>query len=690
MTITIGAPVKLDDGRADSELRWAEIAGKRVFILRQKGNFADISYDHGRLLAKEVESGVFPEIVDTIQTGTDTPSDVADWVLSAVYRRMSDDVFDACSDEFRAAIKSLGDGMFDGLDNPRFTPEDVRDALVAIDVGNLGDGLARRMQKPLASEVSETIFYVLGAARRYRRRAPADAGDALADKASLGKGMQRLASPTRRVGFGCTATGAAPALTEDGFGLHARNFDGAFFSWNKFPGLFLIDERETNSAWHRYAAIGTAGLIYSGGISGMNDAGIAASIHQMSTVNYDTGRPGRGYAVAPYLQQRILREAGSLDEAEAVLADAKHFASWTIVVSDAKTGQSARFEINGGAQKVVRTDLGQQFEQSNHFIAAEMAEHNDFFEDLHFTPTFGKWLETRARISTVKSAFAKGRNAGRIGTDWAIDLLANHADGALDGAPRSFGRTICKAYGLMGSVARADPNRTRASDQLWMSVGDRLPGPHGHFAGFAIDWEALSVAPVADRPVRTCGTVSDETSAALADYVAGFEATSRPKDADGAFLGRDPTEAEARAHTKTAYGLINEASRKVEDAGETDIAFRYAGARLGHALGRFDDAAHDWEFLRGLAGRPGFPLHPFEGALIEILSAATEFARGKDAEARTLLQSGKTALDGVRRMYFPAGTKAHADLDAWAKVVEDLEANGAAAELPEFEFVTVE
>ena len=37
--ISIGSPIRLHDGRADSELRWATIGGKKIFILRQKGVF---------------------------------------------------------------------------------------------------------------------------------------------------------------------------------------------------------------------------------------------------------------------------------------------------------------------------------------------------------------------------------------------------------------------------------------------------------------------------------------------------------------------------------------------------------------------------------------------------------------------------------------------------------------------------
>lgn len=689
MTISIGDPVTLDDGRAESSLRWAEIAGKRVFILRQKGAFADICYDHGRLLARELEDGVFPEIIDTIRTGVDTPSDTMDWILSAVYRRMSDDVFDACSEEFRHSVKALGDGMFDALETPRFTPEDVRDALVAIDVGNLGEGLSRRLAKPLAPEASETIGYVLGAARRFRRTMPSGTGSTLRSKAELGRGLQQFAQPSRRVGFGCTAVGVAPALTEDGIGLHARNFDGAFFSWNSYPGFFLIDERETNASWHRYAAIGTAGLIYSGGISGMNDAGIAASIHQMSTVRYDPGKRGRGYAIAPYMQQRILREAGSLDEAEHVLNDVRHFASWTIVVSDAKTGKSARFEINGGTQRVVRMDPGATFEQSNHFFADGMAEQNDFFEDAHFTPTFGKWLETRARITTVEAALAKGRADNTLGTDWAMDVLAGHADGAIDGTPRSFGRTICKAYGLMGSIARADPDRDRANDTLWMSIGDRLPGPHATFAGFAIDWDKLDVT-AADTPVRAADTVSTETAQALSDYVEAFATLARPKDDAGRYLGREPTPAEDQALTTRAFDLVSKAVQATDDAGESDVAFRYARARLAHKLGKFDRAEADWTALRAMMDGAGIRVHPFERALILILSAATAFVQGNAPEAKSLLDQGRDALAAVRREAFPSPARPHTNIEDWEEVIADLDQNGADAELPEFEFVTVE
>lgn len=683
--ISIGKAKTLKTGRADSRLSWASVGRKKFFILRQKGTYADIAYDHGQLLADEMEKGVFPEILDTIRTGTDTSSDVMDWIISAVYRRLSDDVFEATSEEFRAGAKAVGDGMFDALDNPRFTPEDVRDALVAIDVGNLAEGLTRRMEKPLASEVSETIFYVLGAARRYRRRKPPRADGALSDKGALGAGLQRMNQFSRRVGFGCSAMGAAAGLTEDGKALHARTFDGAFFAWNNFPGLFIVDERDTNPKWHRYVAVGTAGLIYSGGISGLNEAGLAASIHQMSTVNYDTGRPERGYAVAPYLQQRILREAGTLAEAEKILKTSRHFASWTIVVTDAKAGKSARFEINGGTQTVARINLGAQFTQSNHFMADGMAEEHRFFKDAHFTPTLGKWLETRARLETMSAAFKAGKAAGKIGTDWAMDLLASHADGALDGAPRSFGRTISRAYGLMGSIARLDPDRSRAKDEIWFSIGDSRPGPQASFVGFAVDWDKLEFRPIGQKPVRKAKTVSRAFARSLSDYVHAFETLARPTDARDAYLGRDPTKSELKALTRQAADLMDKATKRAEDAGEMDFAFRYARARLSLACGRLSTARADLDFLRALPG-----LHPWETALTLIVSGVAEKQAGHDAEAGALLDQGEAALKAVRKAFFPGRTRPHKSLEDWQKVIDAFRAGDPDAELPEFDFVTVE
>src|SRR3546814_14795615 len=68
-------------------------------------------------------------------------------VAGALYRCYSDRVRRHCSPEFRAAVETFAAGYRDGIGQPGFTDLQVRDALVAIEVGNVIDGLSRIFAK---------------------------------------------------------------------------------------------------------------------------------------------------------------------------------------------------------------------------------------------------------------------------------------------------------------------------------------------------------------------------------------------------------------------------------------------------------------------------------------------------------------------------------------------------------------
>ena len=676
-------------------------SGKRFFLLRQKGTFPEICEDHGRALAKEIENGVFPEIVDTIRVDTDGARDFLDRIFRALYSRIATDVFNATSGEFQDGVRALDKGYATGHPGRRFDFADVVNACVSIDAGNIATGFARRLEKWGDSEapLREMIRYVIGALRQYPG---ADADAALSDRAQAFAALSRQAARTP-LGMGCTGFSAAPGLTSDGLGLHGRTFDGAFFDWNKMPGLFIVDERGSDNpnVKHRYVAVGTAGLIFSGGISGMNDAGLACSIHQMSTTTYSLGGGG-SYEIAPYVQQRILREAGSLDEAIALVRSVKHFASWAILVSDAVRGQSARIEINGhggsrrGKPEVSVTRLESSAVQTNHFETSGMEESFDHFGDAHFTKTVGKWLETRARGASTRKRLDLLAQTGQLGTTEAIQMLAAHDDAELEGGfrgqdtRRAFGRCVVKAYGLMASIARADPDRSRARDEIWFSIGDRLPGPHSKFVGLRIDWDAMDLTPVSDEPVRQAKTVGRKMDAALGHYVEGFRTLARPR-IGGRFLGRMPTDAEAKSLVDTAIGHIGKALDLAEDQrGEPDVTFRYARARLRHENGHYGLAQADWRVLLQIAesSSPVVPVHDWERALILISAAATEKALGNGGEVAPLLDSGEKWLDRMKAR-FPRGA-AHPDISKWKSTVFRLREHRGDVELPDLDFVTVE
>src|SRR4051812_27958177 len=105
------SPTRLPSGaaRADSALQRLTVAGKPFHVLRQRGRFADIAYDHGRLLAREIEQGVFPEILSAIARGTDLGDRLKSGVASALFRGLSNRIVESVSSEFREAIGAIAD-----------------------------------------------------------------------------------------------------------------------------------------------------------------------------------------------------------------------------------------------------------------------------------------------------------------------------------------------------------------------------------------------------------------------------------------------------------------------------------------------------------------------------------------------------------------------------------------------------
>ncbi len=711
-------------GRADSELRQLTVAGKPFYVLRQRGRFADLAYDHGRLLAREIEQGVFPEILSAIARGTDLGDRLKSGVAEALFRGLSNRVVENVSGEFRDAIGALADGYRDALPDAKFSRQQVVDAVVAIELDNLGDGILRRLAMPSLpvrlAAVAEALALCAHDNPDPEVRALL-AGPPDAAASHMAAAAANLVHQDHRTGFACTGFSLPGSQTADGRHLHARNLDADLYNWNVVPTLFLVDETDGHPGWHRYVAFGTAGLIYPGGISGMNDAGIAVSLHQLSTTRYRTHSDGAGRMdIAPFVQQRILREAGSLDEAVAIVQAAQPFSAWTIFCSDAAAGRARRIEFNGETIRVGPVAEA-PIVQTNHFLHPDLVEHLFDDHDAHFTPTFGKWLETRSRLAMVERALADG--AARD-TDGAIDLLASGRDGELlalaqrrgldvatTGVERSFGRVPRKAYGQLGSIVRGDPARRPGHDEAWMTIGDRLPACQSVYLGWRIDWKNLALTPVADRPLRrtrqfeTTGRANWKSS--FETYRAARVAFARPRDAAGALLSKAPDAAQQLQDNTRAEALLSEAIEQAVADRIAEVPYYYMRARIRHQLVQYDAARQDWDALRAISGdaavigalpvasprvRP--VLHEYEAALVLALSVATEDrVRGDQRwEGRSVrLQEAQKLLAGLRDRLFGAGQPAHFDLLAWLDRVATMTTrDSAAVEFPEPNFVTIE
>ncbi|WP_193369633.1 C45 family autoproteolytic acyltransferase/hydolase [Pelagibius marinus] len=717
------------EGRAESSLRRLRVGGQPFFFLKQRGSFPDMAYDHGRLLAQEIETGAFPEIVSTIARSVNLESDLFSQVASALYRAYSDRVLAHSSDEFQAAVDGLAAGYRDARPNPKFSELEVRDALIAIEVGNVVDGVLHAFSIPglRAAKAPGVLALVLSRlsdpeARSYLESAQQDT----AKQKDVARVLQALGGPNNRVDFACTGFAVPAPLAARGLHLHARNLDADLYNWNKAPVLSLLDETGGNAAWHKYAAFGTAGLIYPGGISGLNDAGIAVSLHQMSTTEVESGFLFDSGDIAPFVQQRMLREAGSVDDAVAIAEDTRHFAAWTFFVSDAKSGKVRRIEVNGERVRVTRHE-GEAVAQTNHFLHHDMMERVFDGEDNHFTPTFGKWLETHARFDSVSAALKADAGQQRIDVGWAIDWLASSRDGSLEkirrqlphppdplAAERAFGRVPRKVYGQLGSIVLADPQRRPWRDQVWMTTGDRQPSPHSSYVGWQVDWEGFELNPLADPTLRRVehyekqGRRNWEVS--LERYLWARLARSRPRDAAGELLRRRPTAAEDRDGVNGAIHLLGSAIDLAALDRLVEVPYHYMRARFNHDAGDYAAAEKDWRLLRAIWAwqndAPAIPadwpvsvprvmplMNAYDGALVALLSTATEdLLQGNTAwdgrgerldQARSLFAQVKQECFGDKPPHF--------DLAAWIDLVDEVDTKGGGrVELPEPNFITAE
>ncbi len=718
------------EGRAESSLRRLTIKGQPFFVLKQRGKFADIAYDHARLLAPEMEEGAFPEIVSTISRSLNLENKTLRHIASAIYRCYSDRILGDSSQEFKDAVEALREGYRAGVAQPAFSDLEVRDAIIAIEVGNIIDGLSRIFQIPVvrAARAPAILALVLPSLFDPEARAYLEAAEQEEEKQhDIGAALQAMCGTNNRIDFACTGFAVPGSLTRDGRLLHGRNLDADLYQWNKAPVLSLLDETPGQSGWHKYAAFGTAGLIYPGGISGLNDAGLAVSLHQLYTTQLESGFLFGHGDICPFMQQKVLREAATVDEAVDLVKDSKHFAAWTIFVSDAKTGKARRIELNGERVRVTKHE-NEAVPQTNHFLHHDMVERLFDEDDNHFSPTFGKWLETHERLDSTDAALKADAGQGRIDIDWAIDWLASSRDFALEkirqalptppdalAAERAYGRVPRKVYGQLGSVVLADPQRRSGRDEVWMTTGDRQPSPHSSYAGWQVDWDGFDIKPLAENPIRRVRRYGETDrknwEESLTRYLWARLAMSRPRDSDGDLLRRRPSDQELSDGLAGAVHLLSSAIELAAMDRIVEVPYHYMRARLNHQAGAYDAAEKDWRLLRSIwawqADAPAIAadwpvaaprvmplMHPYEGALVALLSTVTDDLRhgATDWDGRAeRLDQAQALFAGLSLEHFGANGPVHFDLENWLDLVEAVrEDGGTAVGLPEPIFVSME
>ena len=454
--------VNSEDGQIHSV---CTIEGKDFHFLDIHGSMKDVAYYHGKFLAPYMKKGVLQAVLDRRDESLKAMSGSDRAQFQSVYSCIMGRYERSVGKNLISEFETLAQGSRDGGTN--VSNKDVIEASLMIELSGYVDSLMLEMEQN-KTRATMDLF--------------SRCGLKLTVNAAKGA-LEKLSRPLKNIKMGCTGFVASNEFTQNRSDIHGRNFDTGFIGvFEKYPVIL----RHIPTKGVPYMGMSTVGLHYSGGISGMNEAGMSISTHELRTTNYRTLYPlkldlkpfnGKLFkredaTTAPYLANRILKETRSIDEAVALVKSTGNFGAWSFLISDAKTGEAASIEISGDVVRVAKRSKG-SMAQTNHFIAPDTKVDN-------FEHSIYKSLESRARLGLVNESLEKSK--GQIDVAWGIELLSGHTD--FYQGQRAFGRTVSKVYTSMTHVMDV------GNKEFWFSVGNTYPTNMTKFIGLKINFKA--------------------------------------------------------------------------------------------------------------------------------------------------------------------------------------------------------
>jgi tetratricopeptide (TPR) repeat protein len=338
-----------------------------IRVLRLRGSFREMGEQHGALLRDEVRAGTIPYyrvFLEKLLGRSMGPFSAVAWpaLQAAVGRRVQKNMPDFALE----TIAGLAEGA--GLDPEEFLA---------------------------GCTMPDTLLWV--ASRLIELKVP---GPAVAHRISLG--------------LGCTSAIAWGDATEDGKLLHARNLDyHGVSTWPKNAAL-LFHEPDVGM---RYVSAASAGVGL-GGVTAMNAAGLSLTVHQ----HMFTDQSKLGGTPIGAVGDIVMREAKTLDEAEAIFARYKPIGCWTYLVTDGKNGEVLCWEespVRHAKKRFTREDATLGY--ANIYLDPELGR-----TEMNLYGSY--WRHNQARHKRANDAMKASR--GRIDERTVAGAIA---DRGLDG-----------------------------------------------------------------------------------------------------------------------------------------------------------------------------------------------------------------------------------------------------------------
>lgn len=194
------------------------------------------------------------------------------------------------------------------------------------------------------------------------------------------------------VTFGCTSVSRK---SQDGNFVYARNLDFPSATiYDKNP-LITIQIPEEGSKELRHITFAADGIQF-GGITGVNEAGIAFAVHQLSTRDSNTfGMP------MLFVGELVLRQAKSLEDAVEIIKIHPPGPMWVFVITDLNKQES--WSVEASATEVsVRKMIGDLHVQTNHMLAADRSQ-----KEIAYS---GHGANSRFRMQMAEQIISQGKS----------------------------------------------------------------------------------------------------------------------------------------------------------------------------------------------------------------------------------------------------------------------------------------
>ncbi|NUO52922.1 MAG: hypothetical protein HOV80_29095, partial [Polyangiaceae bacterium] len=408
---TNGTAKKNNDGAVRKHGRAWHKRVDGLNVLKVAGSFAEMGEQHGKLLADQVKAGPIPYYRRQVERLLGKPlGPISPYIAAAIQRVIGSRVERALPDFARETATGIARGA--GLDEAEFL---------------------RGCTMP------DSLLWATARLMQVRNPGPAVA--------------HRLA-----LGLGCTSALAWGAATKDGKLYHARNFDyHGVANWPRHAtAIFHEPERG-----QRYVSISAAGVGL-GGVTSMNEAGLTLTVHQ----HMFTDKTRLGGTPIGVVGDIVMREARSLDEAEAILSRHTPIGCWTYVVSDGNKNQVLCFEENPDRRAARRTSADETtFGYANIYLDPQLGETE--------VALYGSyWRHNQGRHATVNQRLRD--RAGSLDAAGMAEILGDVGD------PRCRLRDSIAMVLTVGSIV------FRPSDgAFWMGTGE-APTSRGSYVPFSL------------------------------------------------------------------------------------------------------------------------------------------------------------------------------------------------------------